>query len=213
MNIRIAQIIVALGIKRTEFAKKIGISSPFVSELCSGAKKASDRTITDICREFNVSETWLRTGEGEMFVKKEPQPLDKLLFELLGGEAVTDEDRVLVKNFLELPDASRKAVIEFVQKCAGELSAPAAISKTETTTPAPDTAGQERTGLDLAAELAELKRQNQEMIRQNQELAAEIAAMKEEERDEELAADFREAFSALQSGLAGNSDPAKRAKK
>ena len=62
MNIRIAQIIVALGIKRTEFAKKIGISSPFVSELCSGAKKASDRTITDICREFNVSETWLRPG-------------------------------------------------------------------------------------------------------------------------------------------------------
>ena len=50
---------------------------------------------------------------------------------------MTDEDRVLVKNFLELPDASRKAVIEFVQKCAGELSAPAAISKTETTTPAP----------------------------------------------------------------------------
>ena len=26
----------------------------------------SDRTISDICREFRVNETWLRTGEGEM---------------------------------------------------------------------------------------------------------------------------------------------------
>lgn len=29
----------------------------------------SDRTIVDICREFGVSEHWLRTGEGEMFVR------------------------------------------------------------------------------------------------------------------------------------------------
>lgn len=55
--------------------------------------------------------------------------------------------------------------------------------------------------MDIAAELAELKRQNQE-------LAAKVAAMEEEE----FAADFREAFSALQSGLAGNSNPPQKAK-
>ena len=27
----------------------------------------SDRTITDICREFGCDEIWLRTGEGEPF--------------------------------------------------------------------------------------------------------------------------------------------------
>ena len=33
----------------------------------SGTRVPSDRTISDICREFNVNETWLRTGEGELF--------------------------------------------------------------------------------------------------------------------------------------------------
>lgn len=67
MNTRIEQIIAALNIKKVDFANSIGVSQPFVSELCSGRKAPSDRTISDICREFNVNETWLRTGEGEMF--------------------------------------------------------------------------------------------------------------------------------------------------
>lgn len=67
MNTRIEQIIVALNIKKVDFANRLGVSQPFVSELCSGRKAPSDRTIFDICREFNVNETWLRTGEGEMF--------------------------------------------------------------------------------------------------------------------------------------------------
>lgn len=67
MNERIRALIKALKIKQSEFAQRIGVSRPFVSELCSGAKNPSDRTIADICREFNVNEHWLRTGEGEMF--------------------------------------------------------------------------------------------------------------------------------------------------
>lgn len=97
MNDRIAQIIVALGLKRIDFAKKIGISSPFVSELCSGAKKASDRTIADICREFNVSEDWLRTGEGEMFVQKsEEEELAAAVDRLFAGEAAEFKRRLVI---------------------------------------------------------------------------------------------------------------------
>ena len=67
---RIDALIKALGMKKTEFAKKLNLSQPFVSELCSGRSCPSDRTISDICREFDVNETWLRTGEGEMFIEK-----------------------------------------------------------------------------------------------------------------------------------------------
>lgn len=69
MNTRIEQLIDALAIKKVDFANRVGVSQPFVSELCSGRKLPSDRTIGDICREFNVNETWLRTGEGEMFIQ------------------------------------------------------------------------------------------------------------------------------------------------
>lgn len=69
MNERIKKIIEKLGLKKVDFANRLHISQPFASELCSGAKAPSDRTISDICREFGVREAWLRTGEGEMFVQ------------------------------------------------------------------------------------------------------------------------------------------------
>lgn len=67
MGTRIQQLIDALGIKKAEFSRQINLSQPFVSELCSGAKNPSDRTISDICREFNVNEAWLRHGTPPMF--------------------------------------------------------------------------------------------------------------------------------------------------
>lgn len=69
ISTRISQLISVLGIKKKEFAKRLDLSQPFVSELCSGVKKPSKHTIADICKEFNVEERWLRTGEGEMFVQ------------------------------------------------------------------------------------------------------------------------------------------------
>lgn len=161
---RISQVIEALGIKKVKFAERLKIDQSYVTQLASGKRNPSDRLLADICREFNVSEAWLRTGEGEMFVRREPQPLEALLVEMLGAQNVTDGDRVLMKNFLELSDASRQEVIAFVRRCAQELSqVPVDVSKTETTT-----------SPDIAAELAELKRQNQE-------LAAKVAAMEEED--------------------------------
>lgn len=70
MNMRIQQLIDELGIKKIEFAKKINVSPAFVSEMCSGRKNISDRTVVDICNKFHVSEDWLRYGEGEMFLKR-----------------------------------------------------------------------------------------------------------------------------------------------
>lgn len=70
LNERVKELIAALGIKKAAFADAINVSQAFVSQLCSGASNPSDRTIADICREFDVNETWLRTGDGPMFVEK-----------------------------------------------------------------------------------------------------------------------------------------------
>ena len=63
---RLRSLIDTLGITKTKFAEDLHVSSAFVSMLCSGKSQPSDRTIADICRKYNVSETWLRTGAGEM---------------------------------------------------------------------------------------------------------------------------------------------------
>ena len=64
---RIEFVIKKATIKKVDFAKRLNISQAFVSQMCSGAAKPSDRTIQDICREFGCDEVWLRTGVGEPF--------------------------------------------------------------------------------------------------------------------------------------------------
>ena len=70
MHTRICEIVSKSGLTKTDFAKRIGISQPFLSQLCAGVKTPSDRTIVDICREFDCNEVWLRTGEGEPFKER-----------------------------------------------------------------------------------------------------------------------------------------------
>lgn len=66
---RITKVIKDKAKTKTEFAEKLNISQSFVSRLASGEKEPSDRTIADICREFDVNEDWLRTGQGDPYVQ------------------------------------------------------------------------------------------------------------------------------------------------
>lgn len=51
------------------FAERLNLSKNFVWMLEKGERTPSDRTIADVCREFNISEEWLRTGKGEMQIE------------------------------------------------------------------------------------------------------------------------------------------------
>lgn len=70
MKERINLILEKSNLTKTKFAERINVSQAFVSQLCSGVKVPSDRTISDICREFGCNEVWLRTGEGEPFQQR-----------------------------------------------------------------------------------------------------------------------------------------------
>lgn len=119
MNERIKALIYALNLKRKDFSLKLGLSQPFVSELCSGVKQPSDRTIRDICEAFNVNETWLRTGEGDMFneVTRDEQIADFV------GEVLRERDDSFKRRFVSMMsrlDADGWAALE---KMANELVA------------------------------------------------------------------------------------------
>ena len=73
MHTRINEIVKISKLTKTDFAKRLGISQPYLSQICAGQKTPSDRTITDICREFGCDEVWLRTGEGEPFRQESRQ--------------------------------------------------------------------------------------------------------------------------------------------
>lgn len=68
MNQRIAKVRRDSGKTQQEFAETLNLSKNFVSLLETGGRIPSDRTISDICKVYGVSDQWLRTGDGEMYV-------------------------------------------------------------------------------------------------------------------------------------------------
>lgn len=67
MKDRIKELRKALALKQDEFGAKLGISNTAVSKWEKGENNVPDSAVFSICRTFGCSETWLRTGAGEMF--------------------------------------------------------------------------------------------------------------------------------------------------
>lgn len=115
---RIDELITSLKIKKVRFAERLGIDQSYVTQLTSGRRNPSDLLIGAICREFNVNEKWLRTGEGgaeAMFLEKtREEEIASFLNDLRGGpdfrqkfisvlsRMTEDEWAILEKKVLEL---------------------------------------------------------------------------------------------------------------
>lgn len=69
MDARIKKLRKALGLTQQEFADKLGIKRNTIAKYETGRGEPTNAVIALIRREFNVSEAWLRTGDGEMFIK------------------------------------------------------------------------------------------------------------------------------------------------
>lgn len=67
MHERIRLLRKQLGLNQTEFGARIGVKQTTIAGYERGASTPLDAVIAAICREFGVSERWLRSGEGEMF--------------------------------------------------------------------------------------------------------------------------------------------------
>lgn len=116
---RIGAVIEALGIKKVQFAERIKVDQSFISQLVSGKRNPSDRTVADICREFNVDESWLRTGEGEMFVQLSE---DAEFIQILSEIEVSDDDfiKALLRSYWRLSDNEKAAIHKLVDGMLNE---------------------------------------------------------------------------------------------
>ena len=110
---RITHIVESEKLTKTAFANSINISQPYLSQICSGQREPSDRTISDICRVYGVNEIWLKTGVGEM---KLPMPLDQQLAQIFADVQVSDDERArLVKAFASLPPEASPQLYKWFQ--------------------------------------------------------------------------------------------------
>ena len=73
MQNRIKQVRKALNLNQAEFGERIGVKQSTVTAYECGNRTPLDAVSAMICKTFNVNETWLRTGEGEMFAPVDPE--------------------------------------------------------------------------------------------------------------------------------------------
>ena len=66
INERIKEIRRSSGLSQTDFAERLGTTRGVITNLEGEKTTPNEPFIKLICREFNVDEHWLRTGEGEM---------------------------------------------------------------------------------------------------------------------------------------------------
>lgn len=113
INDRIAWCVKDSELTKTAFAEKINVSQSFISRLVSGEKVPSDRTIADICREFNISELWLRTGEGEPHIQKDE---DEEFLEVMERIHMSDDDLIkrIIKAYWLMDDDEKAAIRKLI---------------------------------------------------------------------------------------------------
>lgn len=95
MNIgeRIKMLRKSLGLTQQSFADRIGMKRNSIAQIELG-RNTSDQTIFSICREFNVNESWLRNGIGDMFLSTNRNAnLAKLTKQLLNEESDSFKNR------------------------------------------------------------------------------------------------------------------------
>lgn len=87
MNERIKKLRQALNLSQDEFGKRLGVTRGAITNIELNKVEPKPLFVDLICREFNASENWIRTGEGEMFVEKtESEELAAFFGDLLKDE-------------------------------------------------------------------------------------------------------------------------------
>ena len=123
MHERINLIIQALKIKKNEFAKQLNISQAFVSQMCSGVAKPSDRTISDICRVFNVNRRYLEQGEEPMFMPDADPDTDYINALLAASDSpFAKAIRAVMMEYVKLPEDSKKKADAFITSVVENLA-------------------------------------------------------------------------------------------
>lgn len=90
-----------LGLSRAAFGEKLGVSGDVINNIERGRVELKDLLFSHMCSVYNVSEKWLKTGEGEMFTPlTQDEELEawigRIQFEAISGDKAAKMKRRLI---------------------------------------------------------------------------------------------------------------------
>ena len=120
MKDRLKELRKALHLTQQKLADKLGVKQNTIAQYEMGRNEPSDAVIVSICREFGVSEDWLRNGNGDMFI---PITRDEEIASFIGG-IQSDVEDTFKKRFIsalaKLSTEEWKAIEHLIENMISE---------------------------------------------------------------------------------------------
>lgn len=124
INERIKMLRKALGLSGEKFGGKLGVGKTAISKIEKGENNLTDQMFKSICREFNVSEAWLRDGSGDMFLPTDRNSnIARLTKQLLSEESDSFKNRfvsMLASLTVDEWELLERKAMELCSKAKGE---------------------------------------------------------------------------------------------
>jgi transcriptional regulator with XRE-family HTH domain len=98
INNRVKDVRKSLGVSMETFGARIGVTRSAISRIESGVVGVTNQNITAICREYNVNESWLRSGIGNMFLELNRAEMAANIV----GNAIASGDDFVISTFVAL---------------------------------------------------------------------------------------------------------------
>ena len=119
MQERIKTIRKALRLTQTAFGERIGVKGNTVTGWENGLRAPSEAIINSICREFGVSEEWLRDGCGEPFVNSS----NNIIQFSKAHPEMTAIDRAIMEAYFNLTEPQKEAFFQYCLNVAAAYQA------------------------------------------------------------------------------------------
>lgn len=106
---------------QVEFGEKIGVKGNTITNYENGLRSPSNAIITSICREFNINEKWLRTGQGEMYYTPKDKAANIVSDLLEESNPLYDIILGIAKTYQQLDSKSQVILQEFSKELLKNL--------------------------------------------------------------------------------------------
>mgnify|MGYP002707748408 FL=1 len=109
-----------------QFGERLGVQKSAISKIEKGDRGLTEQMLKSICREFNVNEEWLRTGDGDMPQKlSEEEEIADLVSDVLENGKNNEFYGIIleiIRTYNELSPGSQEVIKNFSKKLGENLS-------------------------------------------------------------------------------------------
>lgn len=113
INIRFIKLRKALSLTQKGIGDALGLSNSGISNIENGTRNVTDKHIKLLASIFNVSEEWMRSGSGSMFLPN--------VGGLVNDPSLDAADREILQSYIRMTPAQRQFIKSWIKEVAASI--------------------------------------------------------------------------------------------